>query len=307
MSQNIDYSPLFYFPKQAGAQIYASDNIYLRKDSLVIFTCGANDKSYKSRREQFLEYAAKYFKYGAFFRAEDAFPALKQGGDDLLTIENQLADYSDCVLIINESPGTLAELGAFASNDLIVQKLLVVNSKEYYGQTSFISLGPLAKIDKKSRFKQTMHVDFSSISVHFDHIIGRIEENIVRKRRQRVDLSDLSRLKSVEGGNKLMLLLLQDIINLYSPVTEDELLLVLKEMPHGGYIKYGIELSLLQATGMVKLLGRYLISSKECAKHNYDINIQEWLGLRKKIINYYARYDYKRLELLFERALETGG
>lgn len=297
-------NPPFYFPVEAAQNIYSSDNIYLRKDSLVIFTCGANSSDINCIRERFLRYSDKYFDAGVFFRAEDAFPVLKSGGDDLLTIENQLADYSDCVLIINESAGTLAELGAFAGNDNIVRKLLVVNSHEYLDEESFINMGPLSKINKMSRFKETMYYDFSSISVNFDEILFRIQSHASRKYRKRVNFSDISKLRDEENGKKLMLLLLQDIINLYSPVKESELLCVLKKMSDGGFVSYRIELSLLIATKKVRRMDEYLVAEKSCSKHSFDVEINRWLGFRKKIIDYYRENDFLRLDLLIKRSLK---
>ena len=223
----------------------------------------------------------------------------------MLTIENQLADYSDCVLIINESAGTLAELGAFAGNDKIVGKLLVVNSYQYLDEESFINMGPLSKINKKSRFKGTMYYDFSSISVNFDEILFRIESNASRKYRKRVDFSDISKLRDEENGKKLMLLLLQDIINLYSPIKESELLCVLKKMSDGGYVSYRIELSLLIATKKVRRIGDYLVAEKSCSKHGFDIKINQWLGFRKQIIDYYRENDFSRLDLLTNRSFNN--
>ena len=62
-----EYNPPFYFPVEAAQNIYASDNIYLRTDALVIFTCGANSSDVDCIRERFLRYSDKYFDAGFFF------------------------------------------------------------------------------------------------------------------------------------------------------------------------------------------------------------------------------------------------
>lgn len=301
MSLDLADSPLFSSLASSAAKVYASNRILLDADSLVIFICGAASSAYESAREQLLRYAKKYFRYGTLFRAEDAFPVLSgSGGDDLLTIEHSLAEYSDCVLIINESAGTLAELGAFASNEDVVQKLLIVNPQEYSTASSFINLGPIAKADRKSRFKTTLHVDMQSVSLHFDTILARIKNNAVRKRRLGVDFSKVDAWKSTEG--KLRLLLLQDILNLFAPLTYNELLKVMKSVFPREFVKFKVELGLLVATKKVDRDGEIYLSSPSCAKHTYDIDVREWLGIRKKVLALYRTKAADRIALLQKRS-----
>jgi len=303
MKSDLADSPLFSAVSSLCAEVYTSDPIYLRKDALVIFTCGAAT-SETSVRDNFINYTKKYFKHGSFFKAEDAFPVLvKARKSDLLTIEHKLADYSDCVLIINESPGTLAELGAFATNEKVVKKLLVVNPKEHIESPSFINLGPIAKADKKSRFKKTIHVDLTSASIHFDDILKRIEDRAGRKRRITVNFSENNAWKRAEG--KLRLLFLQDIINLFSPFTRNELLSVMKSLFPNEYVKFDIELGLLLATNKVMKQKELLVATRPCADHSYDVDQRIWLGLRKRIIDLYRLQEKSRLYHLIERSAET--
>jgi len=303
MSLELANSPLFYSLASISARLYASHRVFLDKDALVIFTCGAASSENKSARDHLLEYAKRYFKHGTLFRAEDAFPVLlKSESHDLLTIEHRLADYSDCVLIINESAGTLAELGAFASNTKVVKKLLVVNPKEHFGRQSFINLGPIAKADKKSLFKKTIHVDLQSASIHFDAILERIEKCAVRKRRLGVDFSKADAWKTTEG--KLRLLLLQDILNLFCPLTHKELLAIMKRVFPDQYVKFNVELGLLKATEKVAEQDGVFVAARSCANHSYDVNSREWLGLRKKIIDLYRCQDNARLDYLYKRSAE---
>jgi hypothetical protein len=304
MSQELANSPLFYTLASHGAKLYASHRVFLDKDALVIFTCGAASSEHKSARDHLLEYAKRYFDHGTLFRAEDAFPVLlKSSSHDLLTIEHRLADYSDCVLLINESAGTLAELGAFASNTKIIKKLLVVNPKEHIGRQSFINLGPIAKVDRKSLFKKTIHLDLQSASIHFDVILDRIQKHVVRKRRLSVDFSKADAWKTTEG--KLRLLLLQDILNLFCPLTRNELLTVMKRLFPDQYIKFNVELGLLIATDKVAEKNGVFVSTKSCANRSYDVNNRDWLGLRKKIIDLYRSKDNVRLNYLYMRSSES--
>lgn len=65
---------------------------------------------------------------------------------------------SDLVLLFSESPGSFAELGAFASHSDIASKTLVVIQQKYLGKDSFIAKGPIAylsDISEKSVFSLT--------------------------------------------------------------------------------------------------------------------------------------------------------
>lgn len=68
---------------------------------------------------------------------------------DLLTFEEFLAEISDCIVLLVESPGSFCELGAFAYADrLFAEKLLIVVDNKYRGSKSFILTGPTAKAKK---------------------------------------------------------------------------------------------------------------------------------------------------------------
>lgn len=66
---------------------------------------------------------------------------------DILTFEEVLAEISEYIIIITESPGTFCELGAFALHDSFVDKVIVINEDNPKFKTSFISLGPIKKIE----------------------------------------------------------------------------------------------------------------------------------------------------------------
>ena len=65
---------------------------------------------------------------------------------DLLTFEDFLAEVSDCIILLVESPGSFCELGAFAYADkLFSDKLILVIDKKYENDKSFIITGPTSK------------------------------------------------------------------------------------------------------------------------------------------------------------------
>jgi hypothetical protein len=67
---------------------------------------------------------------------------------DHLTIEVQEAIESDLIIMFLGSPGTLAELTAFAMNEHINRKTVVFNDARHKDERSFINLGPLRLLPK---------------------------------------------------------------------------------------------------------------------------------------------------------------
>ncbi|CAJ0882677.1 hypothetical protein AMST5_03359 [freshwater sediment metagenome] len=84
--------------------------------------------------------------------AEDAVQLFRDSDySDLISFEEDVARIAAVVLVIAESAGSLAELGAFASNDTIRQVLRVVIQDEYEKAESFVRYGPVQRITKAKR------------------------------------------------------------------------------------------------------------------------------------------------------------
>jgi hypothetical protein len=67
---------------------------------------------------------------------------------DLLELEVHLADVSDLTILFVESAGSIAELGAFATEDLLRPKTLAVLNSAYPSVRTFIADGPVRRIKK---------------------------------------------------------------------------------------------------------------------------------------------------------------
>jgi hypothetical protein len=83
--------------------------------------------------------------YMDVFTAEDLFEDLLFGAahENLLNLENTLADSVDAVVLVVESAGAIAELGAFANTDRLRPKLVCILDQRYRRDKSFINYGPL--------------------------------------------------------------------------------------------------------------------------------------------------------------------
>lgn len=65
---------------------------------------------------------------------------------DLISFEEDIARIVSSVLVIVESPGSFAELGAFAMNDTIRASLRVIVQSKFAERESFIRFGPIQKL-----------------------------------------------------------------------------------------------------------------------------------------------------------------
>lgn len=69
---------------------------------------------------------------------------------DLMEFENDLASIASQVVLLLESAGSIAELGAFSQNSRLSEKLLVVVPSEHHANDSFIKLGILRLLCNKN-------------------------------------------------------------------------------------------------------------------------------------------------------------
>lgn len=91
------------------------------------------------------------------------------GYPDLLAFESDAAALSRLVVIFIESPGAWVELGAFAHDLDLCQKLLVVVPEKYRTGRSFIELGPLRRLTR-------LHPDDDAICVVQSEIHQSLDE-----------------------------------------------------------------------------------------------------------------------------------
>ena len=67
---------------------------------------------------------------------------------DLLELEAYLADTSDLIVLFVESPGSIAELGAFAADDSLRPRTLAILNSSHNITRTFITDGPVRRIRK---------------------------------------------------------------------------------------------------------------------------------------------------------------
>lgn len=140
-----------------------------------VFLCGADVNDKKTGRHKMAKLFEGHRRYELLY-PEDLFDDLMagQGQHSLLLSEEILANSVDCIILLPESPGSFAELGAFASNDRLANKLICVGQKKYAKKKSFINYGPVRLI----RASDTGHV----LNIAYDDLESRDKKQKLYKR-----------------------------------------------------------------------------------------------------------------------------
>ena len=123
-------------------------------NDISVFLCGGagpNEDALRRRLGDTIASLKSKYSYAVFY-PEDMFLELILGHQkqDLLSLENLLAQSVSAVTILLHSPGTFTELGAFANHRALRDKLIVVMDPRYKNKPSFINIGPIRYLNKKT-------------------------------------------------------------------------------------------------------------------------------------------------------------
>lgn len=131
------------------------------EDIQFVFLCGANLKAGEpsKRRQVLLDFSSRSLPRSKFFLAEPIFEVLQAEGykDNILDVENELFQFADYVIIVLESESAFCELGAFAANEKLRKKLIVINDIAHCKSPSFINFGPIQAIIEASGKKHIIY------------------------------------------------------------------------------------------------------------------------------------------------------
>jgi len=184
------------------------DHYRFRRISPVIFICGGlNSKP----RDTLRNYLRKQKNDLQIFYAERVWELISSNpGLGALKMEADLAALSDLVVIIVESPGTFAELGAFSHVEALRKKLLPIVDLKYKGANSFINTGPIRWIDEESDFRPAIWTRQDQILDCAAELESRI--NTIPKPKS-AKVSDLAK------SRKHLLFFICDLVAVIAPTT----------------------------------------------------------------------------------------
>jgi hypothetical protein len=129
-------------------------------------------------------------------------------GENALAMEQRLAELADIVVLVVESPGTFAELGAFSIHTALRSKLLPILDAQFRSDPSFINSGPVRWIDSDSTFAPCIWVSMQSVlscAAELDDRLNRLPSQHDR------------RARDLHSSLKHLLLLVTDIVSVFAP------------------------------------------------------------------------------------------
>lgn len=172
------------------------DSLRVRRPSHSVFLCGGliskrlDEKAVLSVRDYLYRTRQAGKRLGAtVVLAETAQQLYRDTSySDLISFEEDIARIVSIVLVISESPGSLAELGAFASEPVIRDTLRIIISEDHNSAESFVRYGPIKRIENIDRshigifpwktHKSNGFIVKASVTPHFKEIVKFIKDKI---------------------------------------------------------------------------------------------------------------------------------
>lgn len=228
---------------------YNLDNLHYSLPKIV-FICGGDEKYHSSRtliEEYFIRKLPKYLT----FRAENVWNIIQSRikETNALELEEWLADFSDSVIILVESFGTAAELGAFSLNQKLRKKLLPILDYRYMKDPSFINTGPIKWINSESKYSPAIYVDYNEILLAMEDVENKLSRKTweILYRAQTYGIYHYS--------NKVLLFMYVYILSALGPISIDEIIsitedvIMFKERKHINFIiSVGVALGIFSLT-----------------------------------------------------------
>lgn len=201
-----------------------------------IFLCGAAKTDPFSRRVIFEKYLRENYPFYEVFLAEDYFMHIGDSQIDLLTHEQFLTEFADCIMIFLESESAFAELGAFSGDEQVSKKILAINNKKFKNVKSFINLGPIELIKKNSKYPKIVYSNFDAVLETADQVIEQIEKIYkARPNYFEIRLSSKNLPDITTYSYKKLINFLIDFIALITPIAFNDFALIFEEIFPGKY------------------------------------------------------------------------
>lgn len=134
------------------------EQLRVKRPSKFLFLCGGAipvDPQSKTRPENLRDYICRVrpLKWNHEIVLAESATDLYQATSyhDLISFEEDIARIAAVVMVIAESAGSLAELGAFSANETIRKSLRVIISQNREQQKSFVRYGPVERVKKTER------------------------------------------------------------------------------------------------------------------------------------------------------------
>ena len=236
-------------------EIYNEVFCNIQHGNIDLFLCGAASTKEKISYRYIIRSKLEDNSNLSILYPEDMFmEMLNRKKYDLLTLEKFLANNSDIILIVCESPGSFTELGAFVNNSDTLEKVVILLQTKYKNTKSFIRLGPVEHVRMKNK---------NSI-IYFNHNIDEAIDKIKKYLKNRFRYlgykrkeSKIKDLNLISGQYYFIILLLYFYQELSVKMSVDNLKKLYK-------MKYNIEeFDIIYSSAIKRLFKEGLIKKEE--------------------------------------------
>ena len=236
-------------------EIYNEVFCNIQHGNIDLFLCGAASTKEKISYRDIIRSKLEDNSNLSILYPEDMFmEMLNRKKYDLLTLEKFLANNSDIILIVCESPGAFTELGAFVNNSDTLEKVVILLQTKYKNTKSFIRLGPVEHVRMKNK---------NSI-IYFNHNIDEAIDKIKKYLKNRFRYlgykrkeSKIKDLNLISGQYYFIILLLYFYQELSVKMLVDNLKKLYK-------MKYNIEeFDIIYSSAIKRLFKEGLIKKEE--------------------------------------------
>ena len=188
-------------------------------NSFNIFLCGESIEQDDTIREKIHSRISRVKNYNIIF-PEWIFPdLLAHKKKNILSLEAELAEYVDLIVLPLVSVATYTELGAFASNESLARKIIILNEKKYKERRSFINLGPIRTIQNYEKENVVWYDDV-------DDAVERVVDLVAKTYRRRSrPVSEVNPKNWFASANLILA-----IVTLYQEVDRREILVRMKKV-----------------------------------------------------------------------------
>ncbi|MEC4295664.1 retron St85 family effector protein [Adlercreutzia shanghongiae] len=186
---------------------------------------------------------------------------------NLLELEALIADLSDAILLFDESPGSLCELGAFAMSTPIREIMTACVPGRYRDEKSFVIQGPIRQIEQnQTEMSRVIYLDtdcpFASAGLleYFSSFEKRVDAAAKRKMNRDSD--------AVDFGTFCRECL--DLVAIFSPLTDRKLLEIYKRYKRFDTFKFRIKSLGKPPRGMTYKIALAYLASTGLIAYDYQ-------------------------------------
>jgi hypothetical protein len=277
------------------SKLFQKARIY-ETDKPIMFVCGGKIEVATNIRPRLVDWVKNNFPDTIVLLAEAAFQdTILHDPPKILnvsTFERLIGAVADCVLVIPESAGSLAELGLFSQLKDIRTKTLVISDVAHHA-SGFVAFGPIRTIDEKSYLRPSIPVIPSNPD--FMQVAERLGRVMLRKK-ARLRKFEFKPFKQFGQLQRMQITL--EIVRLCQVISLDGLRQCVKAVfGTASYESLKQMLSILVAMGYVSRAGN---SFKYIRPGDSLLNIQGYPveRLKARIAYYYMKHQTQAYEKL---------